>query len=90
MPFIPMEDQGVFSRWSARYSGKHSLERVCIQIIKSANRHFAQNEPELFLSKVSCYIGTGVPLHNELILDSFQYLPDLYADYILEYICGDF
>lgn len=90
MPFIPMEDQGVFSRWSARYSGKHSLERVCIQIIKSANRHFAQNEPELFLSKVSCYIGTGVPLHNELILDSFQYLPDLYADYILEYMCGDF
>lgn len=90
MPFIPMEDQGVFSRWSARYSGKHRLERVCIQIIKSANKHFAKNEPELFLSKVSCYMGTGVSLHNELILDSFQYLPDLYADYILEYMCGDF
>lgn len=66
------------------------MERVCIQIIKSANKHFAKNEPELFLSKVSCYMGTGVSLHNELILDSFQYLPDLYADYILEYMCGDF
>ena len=90
MPFIPMEDQGVFSKWSARYSGKHSLERVCIQIVKSANKQFAKSEPELYLSKVSCYMGTGVPLHNELILDSFQHLPDLYADYIVEYMCGDF
>ena len=90
MPFIPMEDQGVFSRWSARYSGKHSLERVCIQIVKSANRQFAKSDSKAFLSKVSCYMGTGVPLHNELILDAFQYLPDLYADYIVEYMCGDF
>lgn len=90
MPFIPMEDQGVFSKWSGRYSGRYSLERVCMQIVKSANRQFAKNEPELFLSEVSCYMGTGIPLHNELILDSFQYLPDLYADYIVKYMCGDF
>ncbi len=88
--FIPMEEQKFFSKWSARISGRNSLKRVCIQILKSANREYAKNEPELFLSNISCYMGTAIFLHNELVLDSFRFLPDIYADYIVKYMCEDF
>ena len=84
MFLIPMEEQKFLSKWSARISGRNSLKRVCIQILKSANREYAKNEPELFLLNISCYMGTGIFLHNELVLDCFRFLPDIYADYMCE------
>lgn len=90
MPFVPIDQQNIYSGWSARYYDNNTLERTCIQIIKKANRQFAQQEPELLLKMLSNYMGTGSALHNEIVLDALRYLPESYANYIVDYICQSF
>lgn len=90
IPFVPMEQQKIYSDWSAQYLSHNTLERTCIQIIKKANRQYAQQEPELLLKMLSDYMGTGNALYNEIVLDALSYLPESYADYVIEYLCHSF
>ena len=90
LPFVPKDQQRLFSGWSEKYFSRNTLERVCIQIIKKANRQFAQQEPELLLQMLSDYMGTGNALHNEIVLDALRYLSESYADYVIEYLCQSF
>lgn len=90
LPFVPKEQQQMFSDWSGKYFNSNTLERTCIQIIKKANRQFAQQEPELLLKMLSDYMGTGSSLHNEIVLDALRYLSEAYANYVIEYLCQPF
>lgn len=90
LPFIPVTDQGVYSKWSSKYINRATLERTCIQIIKKANRQFAQQDSEAFLKVISSFMGTGIALHNEIVLDALCYLPDFYGDYVIHYLCQFF
>ena len=90
MPFIPTDEQSVYSEWSSKYFYKATLERACIQIVKKANKQFAQQEPEILLGILSNYMGTGNALHNEIVLDALLYFPNSYKDYIISYLCKFF
>ena len=90
MPFIPTDEQSVYSEWSSKYFYKATLERACIQIVKKANKQFAQQEPEILLGILSNYMGTGNALHNEIVLDALLYFPNSYMDYIISYLCKFF
>lgn len=90
IPIIPLDEQNAYSEWSSKYLYRNTLERACIQIIKKANRQFAQQEPHTLLSLLSKYMGTGNALHNEIVLDALKYFPDTYADYIITYLCKFF
>ena len=32
-------------------------------------------------------MGTGIRLHNEIVLDALKYFPNQYSDYIIDYLC---
>lgn len=75
------------SDWSSRYMYRNTLERLCVRLIKKAAQQMAENEPERLLSYYKPFMGIGNHFYNELILDSFRFFPNTYADYILSYLC---
>lgn len=89
LPHVPLNgsDLTKIYAWSARYMSKYALERTCIEILKKANRKYAQNQPEEFMEILKTYMGTGMHLHNEIVFDALKYLPNQYADYIADYLC---
>lgn len=89
LPCIPLNESDLTTiyAWSAQYMSKYALERTCIEILKKANRKYAQNQPEEFIEILKKYMGTGMKLHNEIVLDALKYLPNQYADFIADYLC---
>lgn len=92
LPYIPAErDKKIFfSEWSGRYFYKRGLERACIQIIKKANAAIIASKPEIFLEIYKEYMGRGLDLFNEIILDGLYLLPEEYSDVVIKYLCRDF
>lgn len=90
VPYLPKNNNySCYDKWSGRYFGKSNLERICILIIKAANKEFAKLEPEKFLKYYEFGFGKGNDLYNEIILDAIQYINAEYADYILNYLQTD-
>lgn len=89
LPCVPLNesDLTMIYAWSAQYMSKYALERTCIEILKKANRKYAQNQPEEFMEILKIYMGTGIRLHNEIVLDALKYFPNQYSDYIVDYLC---
>ena len=71
LPCVPLNESDLTTiyAWSAQYMSKYALERTCIEILKKANRKYAQNQPEEFMEILKTYMGTGMHLHNEIVLD---------------------
>ena len=91
LPYIPKVEEGViYSKWSGKYSYRMGIERVCIQLIKKANRIYVKKNPEDFFYTYKKYMRTGNALYNEIVLDAIYYLPNSYADNAIEYICTEF
>lgn len=90
LPFVPLNGPVLTKTyiWSAQYMSKYALERTCIEILKKANRKYAQNQPEEFIEILKTYMGTGIRVHNEIVLDALKYLPNQYSDYIVDYLCA--
>lgn len=91
LPCVPLNGPELtkMHAWSAQYMSKYALERTCIEILKKANRKYAQNQSEEFIEILRKYMGTGMSLHNEIVLDALKYFPNQYADYIVDYLCTD-
>lgn len=90
IPYLPKNNNySRFDKWSGRYFGKSNLERICILIIKAANREFARSEPKAFFKYYEFGFGKGNDLYNEIILDAIQYINVEYADSILNYLQTD-
>lgn len=89
LPCVPLNESDLTTiyAWSAQYMSKYALERTCIEILKKANRKYAQNQPEEFMEILKIYMGTGIRLHNEIVLDALKYFPNQYSDYIIDYLC---
>ena len=88
LPYVPLKESDfTMYAWSAQYISKYALERACIEILKKANCKYAQNQPEKFVKILKTYMGTGIRLHNEIVLDALKFLPNQYADYIVDYLC---
>jgi hypothetical protein len=92
LPYIPVEkDKNLFySDWSGRYFYKRGLERTCIQVIKKANAAIIAQKPEAFLERYKEFMGKGLDLFNEIILDGLYRLPERYSDVVINYLCSDF
>lgn len=90
LPFVPksVESEYIFSDWSARY-GNTSIERVCINLLKKANKSTILNNFENFINIYMQYFGKGYIFINELILDALLYFPEHYNNFIIDYISED-
>lgn len=92
IPHIPKENDKLFSftEWSEKYTHNKGLERACINILKKANINIIMSNPDLFMEYYKEYMGKGLYLFNELILDAMYYLPKFYSDLVIEYLMQDF
>ena len=92
LPCIPTErdERLSFSDWSGRYFHKRGLERACIQIIKKANATIIELKPETFWELYQEFLGKGLDLFNEIILDGLYRLEAHYSDAVINYVCSDF
>jgi len=92
LPYIPTEkdERLSFSDWSGRYFHKRGLERACIQIIKKANAAIIALKPEKFFEEYKEFMGKGIDLYNEIILDGLYRLPEIYSDVVINYLRSDF
>lgn len=84
IPLIPTEKSVNFRNWDCTFSGNNGLERLCIEIVKKANRNIIDLNPDLFWDIYKKFMGRGYTLFNEIILDGFIYLPKKYSDQIIE------
>lgn len=91
LPFLPKEPDEVhaFSDWSAKYHHE-TIERVCINILKKANRTIITSNPMTFLNYYDPFMGKGNDIFNELILDALCSFPEDLSDVVLSYMCNDF
>ena len=90
-PLLPdKEDNVVFKNWSLYQMNHKSLERLCTNIVKKALRKCAVDNSDLLIEKLRPYLGCGNDYYNELILDSFKYLPTDKADFVVSYLMSDF
>ena len=78
-----------YSNWSARHTYKRGIERACVLLTKYATEAFAKKEPEAFWDYYDFALGKGNPLYNEVVLDGMFFLPDSYADRVIDYIMSD-
>lgn len=90
LPYIPVEIDEYFGKWTGRYKYSIGIERAAINIIKKANNNLIKNQPEKFWNIYEKYMGKGYPLFNEFILEGFENLPEQYSDKIIEYFCDNF
>lgn len=90
LPYIPVEFEESFGKWSGRYKFSIGIERAAVNIIKKANNNLIKNHPEKFWNIYEKYMGKGSPLFNEFILDGFKNLPEQYSDKIIEHLCDNF
>ena len=90
LPYIPVEIDEYFGKWTGRYKYSIGIERAAINIIKKANNNLIKNQPEKFWNIYEKYMGKGYPLFNEFILEEFENLPEQYSDKIIEYFCDNF
>ncbi|MBE6050722.1 MAG: hypothetical protein E7214_08725 [Clostridium sp.] len=91
LPFIPkeIEEKIYFSDWNNKDGYKNNLERVCVRIIRKANRFIIEENPDYFLNIYKDYFGKGYLVFNEIILDALQYLPENYSDFVIKYLSED-
>lgn len=91
LPFVPKEPTEVhaFSDWSAKYHHE-TIERVCINILKKANRAVISTNPQEFLNYYESFMGKGNDILNELILDALCSFPESLSDAVVSYMCNDF
>lgn len=90
LPYIPVEIDEYFGKWTGRYKYSIGIERAAINIIKKANNNLIKKQPEKFWNIYEKYMGKGYPLFNEFILEGFENLPEQYSDKIIEYFCDNF
>lgn len=90
LPYIPVEIDEYFGKWTGRYKFSIGIERAAVNIIKKANNNLIKNQPEKFWNIYEKYMGKGYPLFNEFILEGFVNLPEQYSDKIIEYFCDNF
>ena len=91
LPYISQE-----SGWEIKHSGwsndeyhQNGLERAAVEIVKKANSVIIATEPERFWNIYMPYMGKGYCIFNEILLYSFQHLPDSYSDQIIQYLGSD-
>ncbi len=91
LPYVPnkSDKMNAFSDWSARYHHE-TIERVCINILKKANRAIISTNPKTFLNYYECFMGKGNDIFNELILDALFRFPEDLSDFVVSYMCNDF
>jgi hypothetical protein len=90
LPLLPSKDERMeYSEWSGGYTYKTGIERVCVQILKKANAIFAKKDSQKFLCRYESFKFIGNSLYNEILLEALYYLPDEYADEIVQYLCED-
>lgn len=92
LPYIPTDkdESLLYGDWSGRYFHKRGLERACIQIIKKANAAIIALKPETFFERYKEFMGKGLDLYNEIILDGLYRLSEKYSDAVINYLCSDF
>ncbi|MBT2287600.1 hypothetical protein J7E73_00320 [Paenibacillus albidus] len=92
LPHIPTSNDEMksYSEWSGRSAYRRSLERASVEIIKKANSALIALDPNVFLRLYKEYMGKGIVIFNEILLDALYNLPHLYSDYIIEYLCSNF
>lgn len=90
LPYIPVEIDKYWGKWTGRNKFSIGIERTAVSIIKKANNNLIKNYPEKFWNIYEKYMGKGYPLFNEFILEGFENLPEKYSDRIIEYLCNDF
>lgn len=92
LPYIPTSNDEMmsYSDWSGRSNYRRSLERSSVEIIKKANSALIALDPNIFLERYKEYMGKGILIFNEILLDALFNLPHSYSDYIIEYLCSNF
>lgn len=92
LPLIPSDKNISYSDWSNRYFRINSIERICINVLKKANKSLVEREADKFIEVYKPYFSTGNMLYNEILLDAFLNFPEetKYADFIINYLCTDF
>ena len=92
LPFIPTanDEMRSYSDWSGRSAYRRSLQRAAVEIVKKANAALIALDPNAFLKRYNEYMGKGIVLFNEILLDALYNLPYSYSDFIVEYLCSNF
>lgn len=92
LPLLPDKEEVniEFSDWSLYSEHHRSLERVCTNVIKKALHQCAVDNSDLLIEILTPYLGCGNGYYNELILDSFRYLPSEKSDFVIKYLISDF
>ena len=90
LPFVPkhFEKDDNENDWK-QDNLDNGLERICIYLLCKANEKFAEKKPEEFLNRYKPYLGTGIALHNEILMKAYMYLPVEYADQVIQIIIAD-
>ena len=90
LPVLPrVNKENYCNEWSNRYVKRNNLERICVILVKAANRKFAEMEPQAFLGYYDFCFSKGDKFYNELLLDAMLYLGTDYSDFVLDYLQSD-
>lgn len=91
LPYIPNQnDIGLINEWSAYSHSNYNPRRLCIHIIKETNKNIIASDPLQFWDYYKKFMGKGLYLFNEILLDGFIKLPESYSDSIIQYLIKDF
>ena len=91
LPYIPNQnDIGLINEWSAYSHSNYIPRRLCIHIIKETNKNIIASDPLQFWDYYKKFMGKGLYLFNEILLDGFINLPKSYSDSIIQYLIKDF
>lgn len=89
--YIPKQRNiSYYSKWVERDIHDYSVERLCVDIIKKANKVLIERNPHDFICRYNDYIGKGYTIFNEIILDGFEKIPIDFSDEIIQYILKNF
>ena len=87
LPYIPKEKElSIISKWNGKRDYNYSIERVCVEIIKKANKDLIRVNPVNFITIYKEFIGKKYVIFNEIILEGFKEFPIKYSNEILCYI----
>ncbi|XZH38286.1 hypothetical protein ACSW8X_11160 [Clostridium perfringens] len=87
LPYIPKEKElSIISKWNGKRDYNYSIERVCVEIIKKANKDLIRVNPVNFITIYKEFIGKKYVIFNEIILEGFKVFPIKYSNEILCYI----
>ena len=90
LAYIPQDEEGWHSKWSARESYSQGLERDCVEIIKRANMILIKRNPEEFIRRYKHYFNKGYNVYNEIILDGLKKFPIALSNLVINCLYENF